>query len=148
MDCNLISYIRENMWPLFKLIRFIKRLFNYLPLIWKDEDWDYDYLYKILDFKLRRMQIELEHDTWHMDSKRRARQIAICLAYLDRYRNWTNYIDYPMDDIKFVKDKLGYKMIHTSSINEAKRRMVHGYEEFNYNMFWKRFLQWHRGWWT
>jgi hypothetical protein len=148
MDYNIIDFIREKMWPLYKVCRFIKRLFLYLPVIWKDEDWDYDYLYKLIKFKLERMCIELQNDTLHKDSNKRAMQIKICLAYLDRYRNWTEYIEYPMDDIKFVKERIGYRMIHTSSINEAKRRKVHSYEQFNYDMFWKRFMQWHKGWWT
>lgn len=133
---------------IYKLGRFIKRLFMYLPILWKDEDWDYGYLYNLIEFKLKRMSVELDNDVIHKDAHKRARQIRICLAYLDRYRNWTEYVEYPMDDIQWVKADIGYKMIHTNSINEAKRRKVHSYEEFNYNMFWKRFMQWHRTWWS
>lgn len=149
MDCNIFEWIWEKCWPARKIGRFIKRFFLYLPIIWRDEDWDYDYLYQLIKFKLERMAIAQDNDDLHVDSKRRATQIRICLAYLDRYRNWTDYIEYPMEDIGWEPCGNGcLKMIHKSNINEAKRRKVHGYEEFNYDMFWKRFLQWHRGWWT
>ncbi len=39
-----------------KLFRFIKRLFAYLPVLWRDEDWDYLYLLRLMQFKIKRMR--------------------------------------------------------------------------------------------
>ena len=134
------------------LIRFIKRLPKWIKICWNQENWDYNYLYDLIEIKLKEFLKAQEEDTWHVpkETKRRARQIKICLAYLDRYRNWTDYYDYPMEDIYFEKaeDGLGSYLRHKSSINEAKRKGADKYEKFNYGMFWKRFLQWHQGWWT
>ena len=133
-------------------IRFIKRLPKWIKICWNQEDWDIGYLYDLIEIRLKDFLKAQEEDTWHVpkETKRRAKQIKICLAYLDRYRNWTDYYDYPMDDIYFEKteDGLGSYMKHKSSINEAKRKGADKYEKFNYNMFWKRFLQWHQHWWT
>lgn len=134
------------------LFRFLKRLPKWIKICWNQEDWDIAYLYDLIEIKLKEFLKAQEEDTWHVpkETKRRAKQIRICLAYFDRYRNWPNYYDYPMDDIYHEKaeDGLGYYMKHSSSINEAKRKGAHKYEKFNYEMFWKRFLQWHQGWWT
>jgi hypothetical protein len=139
-----------NIWSnICKFKRFIFRLFKWIPILWNQEDWDYDYLYDLIVVKLKEIRSCMEEDTIHVGMEKRVRQIDICLAYLDRYRNWTDYIEYPMDDIKSVKceDNL-FRLIPTNSHNEAKRKLIRHYEEFNYKMFWKRFLQWHRGWWT
>ena len=114
------------------LFRFLKRLPKWIKICWNQENWDYNYLYDLIEIKLKEFLKAQEE------------------AYLDRYRNWPNYYDYPMDDIYHEKaeDGLGYYMKHSSSINEAKRKGANKYEKFNYEMFWKRFLQWHQGWWT
>lgn len=38
-----------------RFTRRLKRLFKWTPVIWKDEDWDYEYLLKITQFKLEQM---------------------------------------------------------------------------------------------
>lgn len=38
-----------------KFTRRLKRLFKWTPVIWKDEDWDYEYLLKLTQFKLESM---------------------------------------------------------------------------------------------
>lgn len=141
--CGLACFIRH-------CFRFTKRLKTWIPLIWNQENWDFEYLYDLIEFKLKEFIQAQEQDYLHEQKgvQRRIRQIKICLAYLDRYRNWPNYYDYPMDDIEHVKTETGYTLKHTNSINEAKRKGVHAYEKFNYDMFWKRFMQWHQGWWT
>lgn len=39
--------------------RNIKRVFQYLPIIWKDRDWDYEYLLTLMRYKLTRMRKEI-----------------------------------------------------------------------------------------
>ena len=138
-----------------KIFRFIKRLIRWLPTIWNNEDWDYEYLYDLIELKLKEFLKAQEEDTWHVETetKRRAKQIRICLARLDRFRNWTEYYEYPMDDIKHVEiedPKYGkcYRLEHTNPENEKQRLGAHVFEQKNYDKFWKDFLQWHQGWWT
>ena len=42
-----------------KAFRKIKKILGYLTLLWKDEDWDYNYLLELMHHKLKRMQLEL-----------------------------------------------------------------------------------------
>lgn len=131
-----------------KVIRFIKRLFYYMPVIWKDEDWDYESIYYFLKYKLKRLQKAQEQDALHTDSDKYAKQIKTCLGYLDRYLHWVDYVDYPIDDIIFTpaQDNL-LKMTSTSSRNQAIRNKFLTYEDFNNKMFWKKFIKWHQNWW-
>lgn len=38
-----------------KFTRNIKQLIKWIPIIWRDEDWDYEYFLKIAQFKLEQM---------------------------------------------------------------------------------------------
>ena len=149
---SILDFILFNKFSCFlrHLKRFIDRLPKYTKLAWEQEVWSYEYLYDLIEMKMKEFLKAQEEDTWHTETKRRAKQIRICLAYLDRYRNWHDYYNYPIDDIKFVDcpEHDGCKqMIHTNKINEIKRKGANAYQKFNYDMFWKRFLQWHQGWW-
>ena len=43
----------------------IARVFSYLPVIWKDRDWDYGFLLDLLEFKLKRIKkYFLESKNW------------------------------------------------------------------------------------
>lgn len=44
------------MYKLHKFYEKIKKIIAYLPLLWQDEDWDYDFLIKLIQFKLLRMK--------------------------------------------------------------------------------------------
>lgn len=131
-----------------KCLRFIKRLFIWIPLIWKQENWDIAYLYDLIEFKLKDILVALEDDNIHEEKgvKRRVRQVKICLAYLDRYRNWPKYYDYP--DVEWVPTEHGCYTMKYKPGDKIKADECHDYEKFNYDMFWKRFMQWHQGWWV
>ena len=132
--------------------RFIKRLFRWLPVLWNQEDWDYEYIYDLLEVKMKELRKDMSKDYWH-DQKsvqRGIRQIDICLKRLDMWRNWTDYYKYPMDDIynEPTEDGKGYIMKYASEENEKQRWGAYLFEQKNYDKFWKDFLAWHRGWWT
>ena len=69
------------------------------------------------------------------------------LEYLDRFLNSDNYIDYPEDGFTWEKTEKDGSILKTSK--EAKRASIKHYdfEQENFRMFWKRFVQWHRHWW-
>ncbi len=41
--------------PMRRFFKSVGRVFVWLPIIWKDRDWDYDYLYEVLKKKLQLM---------------------------------------------------------------------------------------------
>ena len=130
--------------------RFIKRLWKWVPILWNQEDWDYEYIYPLLKAKMEDLRKDLEKDTWHEEKgvKKSIKQIDICLARMDRYLNWTEHYDYPMEDIYTVPCKPGYMMKYYSEENEKQRLGATPFEEKNFKKFWKDFIDWHRGWWT
>lgn len=131
--------------------RFILRLFRWVPLLWNQEEWDYSYIYDILILKMKELRKDMSKDCWHdqREVQKSIKQIDICLARLDRYVNWVDYYDYPMEDIYTEPTEDGcYRMCYASEKNEQQRLGAIKFEEKNFNKFWKDFIAWYRGWWT
>ena len=80
----------------------IKRLLDWLPVIWNDCDFDYAYLLDILNFKLKKMYEWFSSDKPNVESAPvTAKEIKKVLALLDRYFNETYQdIEYAEFDIK------------------------------------------------
>lgn len=134
-----------------KVGRFILRLFRWIPVLWKQEEWDYEYVYDLLEMKMKELRENMSKDIWHDQKQvqKGIKQINICLKRLDMWRNWTEYYEYPMDDIVYEEVEGGFlSPSYTSEENEKQRLGAIDFEQKNYNKFWKDFLAWHRGWWT
>ena len=123
------------------LKRFIKRLPSYIRLAWKQENWDYEYMYDIIEFKMKELYQGLCEDTWHdkHEVNRCKLQIKVCLRRLDNYRNWDTHVDFPTDDLVSKE---------TSFVNREKRKKAFDYKIKNYNKFWSDLIKWHQNWWT
>lgn len=135
-----------------KLGRFILREIRWFKVLWNQEDWDSEYIYDLLEIKMKELRKDMSKDYWH-DQKsvqKGIKQIDICLKRLDMWRNWTNYYDYPMDDVysEPTEDGNYYVQKYASEENEKQRLGALIFEQKNYDKFWKDFLAWHRGWWT
>lgn len=135
-----------------KLGRFVLREIRWIPVLWNQEDWDSEYIYDLLEMKMKELRKDMSKDYWHSQKsvQKGIRQIDICLKRLDMWRNWTNYYEYPMDDVYSEPTENGkyYIMKHASEENEKQRLGALTFEQKNYDKFWKDFLAWHRGWWT
>ena len=62
----------------------IKTVFDYLPVIWKDRDWDYGYLLILIQYKLKRMAKFHRKKGIHTDADEIAQQIDECSELCDR----------------------------------------------------------------
>lgn len=63
-----------------KIKRGFENLFTWLPIIWRDRNYDYEYIYKLLQKKLLLTLNELKKD--HYDEEEY--QIEACLMLLDK----------------------------------------------------------------
>lgn len=90
-------------WRLRRFGRAVARLFAYAPIIWRNEDWDWAYLFELMEFKIRRMQNVHEGDTIHLHHKRRARELQIAAHLLKRIRT----DDYASKDYDEYLEKWG-----------------------------------------
>jgi len=91
-----------------KLIRKIKQVLSWLPIIWKDEDWDYGYFIQIVEFKLNKIAECLEKDTIHENAKEHAAKVRETLNYFSNYQNCFDLVDKPETAIAEFRDREFY----------------------------------------
>ena len=146
---DLLLYNRFSIF-LRKITRFILRLIRWIPVLYKQEEWDYEYIYDILELKMKELRKNISKDTWHTEHcvKRELLQIDICLARMDRFRNWEKYINVPNEEIKFISTGDGYSRLNMSEEYNKEKKKGISFEKKNYDKFWKDFVHWHNNWWT
>lgn len=101
------------------LIKKIKTIISYLPVLWKDEDWDYFYLDALLLHKLKRMKNCFDKDGysvfWHNNKRVPSyKALCICIEILEREQNdfyfstYSHLINVPLqfDDLGGERYKL------------------------------------------
>lgn len=74
------------------IIQGTKNLIYWLPIIWKDRDWDYIYIERMLEHKLQRVYNKFSdpngtYINWESEPSNKAlRALHICLTILERRR--------------------------------------------------------------
>lgn len=107
-----------------KLVRFTKKLPEWLVILWRDEDWDSFYLRDIMEFKLKRLEKCIREDNIYVDSQRNAKRIRIALEHLERFKNIDDYtipIEY---DFNLETEEINGKSITKLKNNMSKRDRI------------------------
>ena len=84
------GYITYNPFGIRSFFEKVKGTLEYAYFIWKHDcyrEWDYWYLYQLMQFKLERMAIQLRKDDFVADSEDRYNEILKSLAYLHIYEH-------------------------------------------------------------
>lgn len=73
------------MYWLKRKFKQIKNVFRWLPIIWKQFDWDYRYSIEVFKFQLQKQAEFLESDMAHtLDAKIRASRIRTIIRLMDK----------------------------------------------------------------
>ena len=111
--CNLLDFIR------YDIPNGIGNLVRWFPIVWRDRDWDWDYLAEIMEFKFRRMSGDLKRNA----RGNSARQCLICAELLKRLR----------------EDDFGEPDSITYRLHELRMK---GWEEMLGRMIGKHLMSW------
>lgn len=103
-----ISYWwRFSIRPIFYNIKYgIKNLIRWFPIIWKDRDWDYAFIYDLLSAKLKFQANSFKKHGVSVSSGRDAEVMILCsklIAIVSREEYETEYFDYRGDEEKYFK---------------------------------------------
>lgn len=90
----------KSSWYLFKLVwskrwedlrylpkqikEFLRRLWLFLPVIWRDRDYDYSSIYSLLKVKLEQMAKHMREHDMHVCSQRRVKQMEFAVFLIDK----------------------------------------------------------------
>lgn len=80
-----------------KFVDGIRNVIRWIPLIYRDRDWDYVYLMEIIKFKLENMEECFRKYGCTVDSKRKAKEMRICIKLLGRIAE-DDYCEKEYDD--------------------------------------------------
>ena len=75
---------------MYKINRFFKRIYNlyrWLPIIWKDQDWDTDYIWEVWKFKLKNQADYIGMKGHHVDNERDAERIMTCVKLMEKIQS-------------------------------------------------------------
>ena len=119
----------------------VKRVLDYLPMIWNGFDWDYKYAADLFAHQLGRMADHFESDKANTmsagDNAKRIRTTLKLMKLVGDEEYAMEYFDYEDVESYFVpcEDKKGYSTMETNHISET-------YDEFfkKYPLIHKRVL--------
>lgn len=140
---SIINFFKSIQYFFHDLINGIKNIFIYLPIIWKDRDWDYLFLLDLISFKLKRMQKCFKKYSCSVDSKEDIENMQKVIDLIKTYND--------LDNFSFYGDEV--EKIEKSNI-EDKEYYIHRYYRAIYDLenatfegifyFLSKYL---RGWW-
>ena len=112
------------MWRLKQLLISFKNLLIWLPIIWKDRDWDHTFIYDIIEFKLRKQSKHIGKLSIHGSAGKNARDMLICANLIDKIKNGyygLEYFDYHKSEMVFldIEDKPGFVELEINTISES-----------------------------
>jgi hypothetical protein len=119
----------------------IKNIIYWLPVIWKDRDWDTHYIYEVLKHKLKAQAKYIADKGRHTSAERDARNMKICANLIQKLQDdyySSEYTKYAKDRVWFTdcEDKLEYSQYNSEIIWEL-------YDEYfkKYPLVYKRVLK-------
>ena len=104
-------YHRIKRWLRFELPNYpryftegVKNLINWFPIVWKDRDWDHQYIWEVMKFKLSKQAKYIKTQGRHLSAERDAQIMMTCVRLMDKIQHEyysSEYIDYYKSEIDF-----------------------------------------------
>ena len=83
----------------------IKNLWYWLPVIWKDRNWDHHYIYEVLKHKLKAQANYISSKDRHTRAQQDARNMRICVKLIELCQEET----YVMENMGYIEDRTWFE---------------------------------------
>ena len=117
---------------------FCIKLYIYAKLLWSDYEWDYVYLLRVMQLKMRLMSEHMEKDGITVSSTRKAKELKLCVDLIQRIVD-NEYGSIALDNIskKYGKIKMdenpieinGHKYYELNIYHENAPKGTDAYEQ-------------------
>lgn len=97
------------------IIAGIKKLWYWLPIIWKDRDWDSHYIYEILKHKLKAQAKYISDRDRHTRAQQDAGRMRICVKLIEKCQD--NY--YTLEHMDYAEDRHWFEPCKDGSGNST-----------------------------
>jgi hypothetical protein len=120
-------------YPYYNLINGIKNLIYYFPAVWKDRDYDWLYIFLILEAKLKKHLKRLENNQFYVGQEKDEKIIKICIELLHRISE-ENYM--------FVKNVNKLENLYNKNKLEIENMLQKRDEELLYKLLKENLKNW------
>ena len=106
----------------YNLTSGLRSLRYWVPIIWKDRDWDYWHIYNILKFKLEQNAKLLQNKQRFVDSARSAEKMLLCARLIEIQQEELyamEYMDYSETDFEFLPTNDELYELRINEISES-----------------------------
>ena len=114
------KFEHQYLWRNFKT--GVKNITYWLPIIWKDRNWDHRYIYNILQHKLKAQSKYIGNRGHHVTAKRNVEIMMTCVRLIDKVGDEfysSEYWDYHKDKHWFTPaDQEGYSTWNSRTLYE------------------------------
>ena len=105
------------MWRIRQFRRRLKNLFRWLPVIWKDEQWDHYYIYEVLKHKLTIMSDDIRENGNHTMAEYDADRMMLAVRLIEKVQK-EDYLIELINDDNITREKI---IAVDKKHNKAKR---------------------------
>jgi len=123
------------------LIRGIKKLWYWFPVIWKDRDYDDHFIFEVVKHKLKAQAKYIGDRDFHTRAQLDARRMRLCVSLIEKVQDESyqmEYMDYVKDRVWFTpcEDRPGSSLYNSEVISE-------NFDDFfkKYPLVYKRVLK-------
>ena len=125
------------MWRFKELKRSVINIWKWLPIIWRDRDWDQFYIYQILEFKLRKQANYISTMDRHTTAQEDSRDMLICANLIAKVKSGSyssEVLDYYESEFEFldIEDKPNLTELKINTISE------------NFDSYFKKYPSWYK----
>lgn len=106
------NWIRE-------FFNFIVKLINWIPVLWKDRDWDDYYIFEILKFKIKQQRDYLVSNNRHTNIPHDNYWMTVCLNLIDRIQ--TQY--YELEHCDYEETKFNF--VETDEVSDFNNEKLY-----------------------
>jgi hypothetical protein len=108
----------------------LKNIIRWIPVLWKDKDWDYWHTFEILKIKLKFQSEHFRKHGYHESSERDAEQMELCIRLIDKVQN-----EYYLDKA-FQQNLTDEAIISAVNKHDKAKRILFKLLEQNIEKWW------------
>jgi hypothetical protein len=108
------------MYRIKQFFRRLRNLYRWLPIVWKDQDWDHYFIYEVLKFKLKNQAEYIGKRGLHLSAKRDAQIMMTCVRLIEKIQD--EY--YASEYFEYYKSHLEFKKLENSELFEISETVT------------------------
>jgi hypothetical protein len=105
-----------------QLIKRLKNLIRWFPIIWKDSDYDYRFIFEILKTKLKHQAEYIGKHGSHLSAERDAEKMMLCVRLIQRVQDeyyQAEFMDY--HESEYVWTDIGHEGYELDIVEKSER---------------------------